>query len=386
MNDDRPPKLPELVAQIQEMMDTIIANVVLVGQIPAPTFSEQERVDFFLERLASFQVDECTTDGFNNAIGVIQGTNRNRAPIFLVARMDSPFGHEVDHHFTIRKETITGAGLLDNALGVGILLSMPEILRRLALRLESDLVLAGAIQSIGKGNLRGIRHLLKTWPTPIRGAVCMESGELGRLNYYADGMIRGEIVCRVDPLQERPHRFLPNAILVINEVINQILALRLPLKPRAKIILGTIHGGLKHGQIAHEARLGFEIRSDADEMVKTIFTDLEDIVAGLRHEYDVGLTIETVSNLRAARLKYTHPLVKRSVALMQGLGLEPFSEPCESELSIFLARGIPAVTLGITHGDNYQQVDATMRITPMFTGIAQIIGTLLAIDEGACDG
>jgi tripeptide aminopeptidase len=74
--------------------------------------------------------------------------------------------------------------------------------RRLDLRFESDVVLAGVIQSIGKGNLRGIRHLLKTWPTPIRGAVCMESGELGRLNYYADGMIRGEIICQVDPTQE----------------------------------------------------------------------------------------------------------------------------------------------------------------------------------------
>jgi metal-dependent amidase/aminoacylase/carboxypeptidase family protein len=92
------------------------------------------------------------------------------------------------------------------------------------------------------------------------------------------------------------------------------------LKPRSKIILGTIQGGFKHGQIAHDARLGFEIRSDADEMVKTIYADLEDIVAGIRHEYEVGLAIETVSNLRAARLKYTHPLVKSTVALMERLG------------------------------------------------------------------
>lgn len=386
MREDFLQKIPDLVTPIREMMDTIITNVVLVGQIPAPTFHERERVDFFLERLATFQVDECTTDGYNNAIGVIQGTNRNRPPILLVAHMDSPFGHEVDHHFTIRKEYITGAGLLDNALGVGVLLSFPDIARRLGLRFESDVVLAGVIQSLGKGNLRGIRHLLKTWPTPIRGAVCMESGELGRLNYYADGMIRGEIICQVDPTQEGSHRFLPNAILVINEVINQILALRLPLKPRSKIILGTIQGGLKHGQIAHDARLGFEIRSDADRMVKTIYADLEDIVAGIRHEYEVGLAIETVSNLRAARLKYTHPLVKSTVVLMEGLGLAPFSEPSESELAIFLARGIPAVTLGITHGENHQQIDATMFIAPMFTGIAQVIGALLAIDRGVCDG
>jgi hypothetical protein len=90
---------------IREMMDTIITNVVLVGQIPAPTFHEKERVGpLSWSGLPTFQVDECTTDGFNNAIGVIQGTNRSRPPIFLVAHMDTPFGHEVDHHFTIKKE------------------------------------------------------------------------------------------------------------------------------------------------------------------------------------------------------------------------------------------------------------------------------------------
>jgi tripeptide aminopeptidase len=292
----------------------------------------------------------------------------------------------VDHHFTVKKNAITGVGVLDNALGVGVLLSLPEIFRRLNLQFESDIILAGVIQSIGKGNLRGIRHLLKTWSTPIRGAVCIESGELGRLNYYSDGMIRSEITCQVDPARERPHRFIPNAILILNEVINQIMALRLPLKPRTKIIFGTIQGGLKHGQIAHEATLGLEIRSDADAMVKEIYGEIRDIVAGIRHEYEVELTLGRVSNQRAASLKYNHPLVKTVVAIMERLDLEPFSEPSESELSIFLSRNIPAVTLGVTHGEGYQQPDATMQIEPMFKGIAQILGTIMAIDNGVCDG
>lgn len=378
-------KLPALVDAIREMMDTIITNVVFLGQIPAPTFEEDARVELFLERLSEFQADECTTDGFLNPIGIIRGTSRDHPPIFVVAHMDSPFSREVDHHYTIKPNAIIGAGVLDNALGAGVLLSLPEILRKLDLRFESDIVLAGVVQSLGKGNLRGMRHLLKTWPTPIRGALCLESGELGRLNYYSDGMIRGEIICQVDPVQDRSHHFIPNAILVINETINQIMELRLPLKPRSKIILGTIRGGLKHGLVAHDAVLGFEIRSDADVMVKQLYGNIKDIVAGLRHEYEVGLVLEIVSNLRAARLKYTHPLVKSTLAVMGKLGLEPFSEPSESELSIFLVRNIPAVTLGLTHGEGYQQHDAVMQIDPLFKGIAQIIGVITAIDRGVCD-
>ncbi len=377
--------LPYLVDTLRSMMDTIITNVLLLGQVPAPTFEEHSRVELFLERLSEFSVDECTTDGFLNPIGIIRGQARDQHPIFVVAHMDSPFGRDIDHHYTVKPDAITGAGILDNALGAGVLLSLPEIFKKLNLIFESDVVLAGVIQSMGKGNQRGIRHLLKTWPTPVRGAVCLESGELGRLNYYSDGMIRGEITCQVEPDQNRSQHFAPNAILVLNEIINLIMEIKLPLRPRSQIVVGTIQGGLKHGQIAHEANLGFEIRSDADEMVKMLYANIKDIVSGIRHEYEVGLTLETISNLRAARLQYTHPLVKSVVGIMEALNIEPFSDPGESELSIFLARNIPAVALGITHGQGYQQADASMQIDPMFTGIAQIIATIMAIDSGVGD-
>ncbi len=378
-------RMPEYENQIRALMETIITNIVLLGQIPAPTFKEKARVSAFLERLAEFQVDECTTDGYRNPIGIIRGSSPSRPPIFVVAHMDTPFGYDVDHNFTIRKNAIYGAGLLDNSVGVGVLASLPEIFRQLKLEFESDIVLAGVIQSIGKGNLRGIRHLLKTWSTPIRGAVCIESGELGRLNYYSDGMIRGEIKCRINRSGHRRQRFRPNAILVLNEVINQILELRLPLKPRSKIVIGKINGGLKHGQIAHEATLGFEIHSDSDDMVKSLFNDINDIVDGLGHEYEVQIDLKTISNVRASRLRFNHPLVKTTRAIMGELGLKPISEPSESELSIFLSRKIPAVTLGISYGESYQQKSSVIKIEPMFRGIAQIVGVIAAIDSGVCD-
>lgn len=370
---------------MRAMADTIIANIVLVGQIPAPTFFEQERAKFFKQRLSDFQVDECTEDGYGNPIGIIRGTSRTMPPIFVVAHMDTPFGQDVDHNFTIKQNTISGAGLTDNSLGVGILLSIPEILHQLDIRLASDLVLAGVIQSIGHGNLRGVRHLLKTWPTPIRGAVCIESCELGRLNHYSDGMIRCEIKCNVVRFEDEWQGFRPNAILMLNEVINQIQALRLPLKPRAKVIIGTIQGGLKHGTTAHKARLGLEIQSDCDKTVSALYADIQHIVRSVGRKNNVHLKMTTISNVRAARLHDNHPLVKSTVTIMEHLGLHPCNEPSESELSIFLSREIPALTLGITHGAGYQQKWAKVRIDPIFKGIAQIMGTILAIDSGVCD-
>lgn len=377
-------KIETFPKAIKSIRETIITNLILLGQIPAPTYKERRRANFFMERLAEFQVDECTTDGYRNPIGIIRGTSSEKPAIFLVAHLDTIFSKDIDHNFTVRKRTITGPGIMDNSVGVGVLMSIPEILKKLDLKFESDIVLAGVIQSIGKGNLRGVRHLVKTWPDPIRGAICIEGGEIGRFNYYCDAMIRVEVHCHISAVgQETTHR--PNAILVLNEIINEILQLRLPLKPRTKIIIGKISGGFKHGKIAFGSKLGFEIQSGSDKMAREVYKDIQDIVTGMGHEKNVYLKISVISNVHAAGLPYNHPLVKNTVAVMKKLDLKPAREASESELSIFLSRKIPAVTLGITRGNNYQTEKAVMEIEPMFKGIAQIFGVMMAIDSGVCD-
>jgi acetylornithine deacetylase/succinyl-diaminopimelate desuccinylase-like protein len=377
--------LPALVDELRALKDIIITNIVLIGQTPAPTFKEKRRGIVFMERMAEFGVDEVTTDGYRNPIGIIRGTSSEKPPIFVVAHMDTFYEKDIVYNYTIKENTITGPGVLDNSLGVGVLLSLPIIFERLGLTFESDIVLAGTIQSIGKGNLRGVRHLLKTWPTPIRGCICVEGVELGRLNYFSDGMIRGEISCSISEEKGIIHKYAPNAILILNEVINGMMRLSLPQRPRSKVVIGKISGGANHGKIAYDASLGFEIRSDSYKMVKSIYNDIKDIVDGIGHENEVALNIKTVSNLKAARLKFNHPLVKNAAVVLESLGITPISKSTESALSIFLSRKIPAVTLGITHGENYYSNKATMEIEPMFKGIAQIIGVIKAMDSGVCD-
>jgi metal-dependent amidase/aminoacylase/carboxypeptidase family protein len=168
-------------------------------------------------------------------------------------------------------------------------------------------------------------------------------------------------------------------------VINEIMNLQLSQRPRSRIVIGKIAGGADHGKIAYEANLGFEIRSDSYKMVKSIHGEIKDIVDGISHENEVELNIKTISNLKSARLDFNHPLVKSAAAILEALGIKPVSKSTESAMSIFLAHKIPAVTLGITHGENYYMENSTMEIDPMFKGIAQVIGVIKAIDNGVCD-
>ena len=147
-------KLPTFVDAIESMKEIIITNVVLIGQLNAPTFNERRRATVFMERLAEFGVDECTTDGYRNPVGIIRGTSETKPPIFVVAHLDTPLLKEMDSvlNYKVTVDSVKGPGILDNSVGVGVLISLPEIFRRLDLQFESDIVLAGVIQSIGKGN------------------------------------------------------------------------------------------------------------------------------------------------------------------------------------------------------------------------------------------
>jgi acetylornithine deacetylase/succinyl-diaminopimelate desuccinylase-like protein len=377
--------LPTYVDNIREVREIIISNILFIGQISAPTFHERRRVKCLVERFAECQVDEATIDDFGNPIGIIRGSSSIKHPIFIVAHIDT-FSEEVtDQHYEVTDKAISGIGVSDNSAAVGVLASLPDIFRRLELAFTSDIVLVAPVQSLGRGNLRGIRRLLKAWPTPIACAICLETVELGRLNYYSDGMIRGEIDCSI-AVEERWERYTrPNAILVINEVINAILNLRLPQKPRTQIVIGRISGGFNHGKIAYDAKIGFEIRSDSDNIVKELFSDIRDIVEGINKAFAVELKLNRISNLSATSLRYNHPMIKCASRILERLGIEAISEPSETALSIFLQRHIPSITLGLTSGENFHQADSMVEIEPLFKGIAQIPALISAIDNGVCD-
>ena len=378
-------QVPGFVDRIREIREIVISNIVLIGQTPAPTFKEWRRAECLVERLADFQVDECSIDDFGNPIGVIRGRSSSRASIFVVAHLDTFCQSTTDTLYTVTDKTISGMGVSDNSAAVGVLASLPEIFRRLDLSFEADIVLIAPVHSLGPGNLKGIRHLLKGWPTSVLGAVCLESVELGRLNYYSDGMIRGEIRCSIASEKKLGRHYQPNAILIIYEIINAILKLRLPQKPRTQIVIGKINGGFNHGKEAYDASIGFEIRSDSDEMVRELYKDIKDIVNGINQAFAVELKLTQISNLNSTQLAYNHPLVKCAARILYRLGIEAVSQPSETALSIFLQNQVPAITLGLTRGSHHHQNGTMVEIEPMYKGIAQIPALVTAMDKGFCN-
>lgn len=368
----------------QELREILLANLVMVGEIPAPTFREDERIEFVLNRFKEASITKNSVDEVGNGIGILEG-KENNGNILVVAHADTVFNTKVDHTIQIQPESVTGAGVADNSLGLAVLSTLPTFLEKLDIELNHNLILMGATRSLGRGDLEGLRFFLSNFGQPIKAGVGIEGVELGRLSHTSIGMKRGEITCRVPEEYDWSRFGDASAILTLNEVINHINEIRLPQRPRTSIVMGCIEGGSSFNTTALKAKLQFEIRSESSGMVQDIHRSMEEIVTEVASQSGDTIHLDIFAQREPGGISFSHPLIRHTRRIMDQMDIAPRPGPSTSELSAFIDKDIPAITLGLTHGDNVHETNESIEIKPIYTGIAQIIGTLLAIDGGYCE-
>lgn len=94
--------------------------------------------------------------------------------------------------------------------------------------------------------------------------------------------------------------------------------------------------------------------------------------------------LNIISRRSPGGIPFDAPLTKCAREVMKQLDIEPRLSPSISELAALIEKKIPALTLGITTGQ-LSKLDDTIQIDPIYKGLAQIIGTILAIDGGNCE-
>ncbi len=373
--------LPETLANYREVL---LANLVMLGEIPAPTYEEEERLDFLLHRFNEAGLTESSIDDGGNAIGILRGTEGDKT-IMVNAHADTVFSKKTDHTMQITDRQVSGPGVADNSLGTAVLATLPYFFEQLDLEFRSNLLFLGGAKSLGRGNLEGIRFFLQNNPFHITEAICIEGVELGRLSYTSIGMLRGEITCKVPESYDWSRFGDASAILTLNEVINKINDIRLPKRPRTSIVMGSITGGSSFNTIAKEAVLGFEVRSESQEVVETTGQTIRDIVMEVSSKTGDEVILDIFAKRRPGGIPFAHPLNRCARDVMEKLNIEPRLAPSTSELSALIDKNIPALTLGITNGENIHKENETIQIEPIFRGVAQLIGMLMTIDGGCCD-
>ncbi len=373
--------LSDHVSSIKEVM---LANAVMIGEIPAPTFKEERRIAFLRDRFTEAGLEKISIDEMENAVAVIPGKT-GKKKILVSANADSYISEKVDHAMTVTSDEITGPGICDNTLGLAAIATLPVLLDKLDIQFNDDLILMAETRSLGKGNLDGLKFFLDNSPLPVRTGVVVRGVHLGRLSYSSLGMFRGEITVTSPERKDWKNYSTGGAIAILNRIISRIGEIPLPSQPKTTVILGSIHGGNAFNTEATRATLGFEVRSEETGRITWITQVIQDIVDEIDFETDSTIELKMVARRKMGGIPYSHALVKTVKEIVEQLGVKPKIAPSTGQLSAFVDKGIPALTIGLTNGFNVHEDAESAAIDPMFQGLTQLVALLIAIDKGICD-
>ncbi|MGF1448305.1 MAG: peptidase dimerization domain-containing protein [Opitutales bacterium] len=376
--------LPRYREDLQGIREILLANAVMAGEIPSPTFEEEKRVRFLLDRFTECGCQTISTDEAGNAVSIWPGS-KGEGNILVLAHVDTPFARSVDHSVSVQTDRLEGPGIGDNAVGVAAIASLPIVLEKLGIQLQNNLILLGSTKGLGQGDLGGLRFFLENNQLPLGGAVCIEGVELGRLSFGSLGMLRAEIECVVPRAYDWTRFGAAGAIAALNRVIQGLQAIPLSRDPAAEILLGSISGGTSYNTVARKAVLRFEVRAEEAGMISSILEQIEEVVeeVGQRHALEVRLNI--VARRKFAGLPYDHSLVRGVRQVMKTLEIDARIYPSVGELSVLLEKDIPSVTVGLTQGENIHEFNESIRIEPLYSGLTQLLGVLRLLDDGVAD-
>jgi len=366
----------DLLAPHQELL---LSNALLLGEYPAPSGAEEDRINFVAERFASLQ--DVSIDQEGNLQAIIPGKNPN-LNVLIAAHADTLLTLKPDQRITLNcgPEAVTGAGLADNTIGLAALATLPDLLNKLGIQPEANLILLAHTKSQHEHDLSGLRFFLENFQRPIHAGLVLEGITLGRLNHTCLGMVQGEVTCRVHQEPGTRWEAAENSVIIMHRIIRRILEIPIPQEPRTSVILGSLQAGTTFNRPPELARLKFEIRSEEPGKAREIRLQIADILTEISSETASDCTVTFPALRKPGGIPFNHPLVAAARDVHQELDVKTLSGPSYSDLSILIEHQIPALTLGLTTATNLNEADESVALTPLRTGLAQVLSLIERID------
>ncbi len=377
-------KINQLEKQLNTCRDLVLANLILLGQIPAETNKEKERLEAVLKRFRQIDNVNSYCDGNINAVGEIVGTQSTKR-VVLSANLDTRFNHLIDHHIQLDNNHIQGPGIANNSLGLAVLISLPEILKICQIELKLDLVLVATSAALGRGEFKGIRHFFKYFDRPTDFCLNLVATNIGRIDHYSYSSVRGDIICELESVDDLNTNFTNNSILILNELINSLLDIPIANRHKTTMNIGQIKGGTSYSLPCPKASLGFYVSSQTDEQVSHVMSAIKNCCIDILAKTHSSIHVDFFNHQKAGGLRFTHPFVKTAINNVTDLGYKPIISSRQSQASIPMSLDIPTITLGITSGVDRSLPGGTLDIEPIPKGIYQILSMLQRIDLGECD-
>lgn len=373
-------------------------------RIPAPTFSEQARAAWFLERFQALGLTNPHIDAAGNALAelaVPQTSDLQGQPspvILLSAHLDTVFPADTTTEPAEAENRILAPGACDNAAGLSGLLGLAAALRHAELVPAVRILFAANVGEEGEGDLRGMRHLFTASPYAprIAAAIVLEGSGTNAVVTRALASRRFRITVTGPGGHSWTDAGAPNPILIMArallalESIPQISPDQPSADPRTTLNIGHISGGTSINSIPSSASAWLDLRStDSAQLQAAELALRESLDQWVNNAPAPGsgkkssavsptLTIETIGDRPGGALPDDAPLLATLRAVDRHLNLRTEPGLGSTDANIPLSLGIPSIAIGAGgHGGGIHTLQEWYDPTGRNAALRRILLTLL---------
>jgi tripeptide aminopeptidase len=354
--------------------ESLIDLAIAIQQIPAPTFNEARRAAFIRDQFQKEDLPDISIDKIGNVYARIPGAGEV-SPLVVSAHIDTVFPESTDLSVVKTRDKVLGPGIGDNALGTAGLFGLLWSLRNRGIKLPGDLWLVANVGEEGLGDLCGMRAVVDRFGDHPLAYIILEGMALGQIYHRGLGVKRYRISVHTPGGHSWVDHGRPSAIHEIANIINTLIALRVPVQPRTSLNIGVISGGTSVNTIASEASIEVDIRSEDMNVLKILVRQVDDVIetANKPGEEFIRVTKEVIGERPVGELPGDHPLVRLACRCLESQGIQANINIGSTDANLPLSRGLPAICVGLTHGGGAHTSKEYILKAPIAQGMAQLI-------------
>ena len=321
-------------------------------RIPAPTFLEQERAAWFLERFRALGWD-ASIDRAGNVIAA-QGAGPYVA---LTAHLDTVIAPRNKDDITVEADgRFLGPGVSDNGAGLAALLAVARAWKSCPrpADLSANPLLVANVGEEGEGNLLGVRHLAKqSLARKIRAFLVLDGANIDHITSRALGSRRFEISFTGPGGHSWSDYGVGNPLHALCRAVALFAETRIDGAPKSAVNVGLIEGGSSVNAIPQMARAKVDIRSETNEKIDELVDLLSAAVDRAREVENqratggkVAAKLKEIGSRPAAALPENAPILQYVRAVDAHLGIRSHLDCSSTDANIPMSLGIPAIAIG----------------------------------------
>jgi acetylornithine deacetylase/succinyl-diaminopimelate desuccinylase-like protein len=323
-----------------------------ICRVPAPTFLEQERATWFLDRFRQL--------GWNASIdraGNVVATWGDEPYIALTAHLDTVIAPRTREEIAVDSDgSFRGPGVSDNGAGLAALIAIAQAWNA-GQRLPDaprSLLLAVNVREEGEGNLMGMRHLCQSpLGKKIEAFLVVDGADTAHITTRALGSRRFEVAFTGPGGHSWSDFGAGNPIHALCRAVSFFSETRMNGTPKSATNVGLIEGGSSINSIPQTARAKVDIRSESNEKIDELVEALQNAVERARDIENqratgskVAAKLREIGSRPAAYLPESAAILQNLRAVDAHLGIRSHLDTSSTDANIPLSLGIPAVAIG----------------------------------------